>query len=126
MLLSYRKSLRHGDSQGFQGGGGQKIISRRQGKGDRKQSPRYTTTSKALEENCRVLKVLILESESKPSDPEMIGHKKGIEIAALTPLASLNPDLKQKEERLDLTLLFILTLLLDSLGTTNFYLVGAQ
>lgn len=56
----------------------------------------------------------------------MIGHTEGVERTALAPLDSLNPDLKQKEECLDLTLLFILTFLLDSLGTTNFYLAGAQ
>lgn len=49
----------------------------------------------------------------------MIQHKDGIEITALTLLDALNSDLNQKEECLDLILLFILTFLPDNLGKTN-------
>lgn len=60
------------------------------------------------------------------SDPETIWHKEGIEVTALTPLDALNRDLNEKEDCLDLILLFILTFLFDDLGTMKFYLVGAQ
>ena len=54
-------------------------------------------------------------------------EEEGIEITGLILLGASNPDLNQTEECLDLLLLFTLTFLPDSLGTTNRpYLVGAQ